>query len=450
MLKRLQLNNFKSWERADLAFSRITGLFGTNSSGKSSLLQFVLLLKQTKEATDRAVSLDLNGQYANLGTFHDIIFRHEDERKINWILEFDRASELVLNDPSSKRTNSIAKSKDIEVQGRVEASSQGPASRYLSYRVGPSQRFTLSPRKSDDTAFGLRAEGSGFRFIRTPGRAWQLPGPIKSYAFPDQARTYFQNASFLADLEKAYEDQIDEIFYLGPLRDYPKREYTWARTRPRDVGLRGEKVIDAILAATAAGEDRNLRPKARLKTFQEMIAFWLVEMGLIEKFRVEELAPGSNYWQARVTVNQGGAEALLTDVGFGISQVLPIVALLYYVPEKATVILEQPEIHLHPLAQAHLADLMINVAKHRNIQIFFESHSEHLLLRFQRRIAEGELSSDQVNFYFCDIDAGKSRLKKLEIDFLGNIQNWPQNFMGDALGETLAAERARLKRMQAP
>ena len=127
-------------------------------------------------------------------------------------------------------------------------------------------------------------------------------------------------------------------------------------------------MIDAILAATMANEFRNLKHKARRKTFQEMIAFWLTELGLISEFRVEELAPGSNYWQARVRVSAEGPEVLLTDVGFGISQVLPIITLLYYVPEGSTVMLEQPEIHLHPLAQSQLADLIINVATHRNIQ----------------------------------------------------------------------------------
>ena len=111
--------------------------------------------------------------------------------------------------------------------------------------------------------------------MRTPGRAWQVPGPIKSYAFPDQARTYYQNASFLADLEVAFEQQIDNLYYLGPLREFPKRDYTWARTRPADVGVRGEKVIDTILAATAAKERRNLFWRGRLKDFQEIVAYWL-------------------------------------------------------------------------------------------------------------------------------------------------------------------------------
>jgi hypothetical protein len=77
--------------------------------------------------------------------------------------------------------------------------------------------FTLAPKGPGEGLFELSSKGGAFRFVRTQGRPWQLPGPVKSYAFPDQARTYFQNASFLSDLEAAYERQIDQIFYLGPL-----------------------------------------------------------------------------------------------------------------------------------------------------------------------------------------------------------------------------------------
>ena len=61
MLKRLQLTNFKAWREADLQFGKVTGFFGTNSAGKSSLLQLLLLLKQTKNATDRGLVLDFGG-----------------------------------------------------------------------------------------------------------------------------------------------------------------------------------------------------------------------------------------------------------------------------------------------------------------------------------------------------------------------------------------------------
>ena len=130
------------------------------------------------------------------------------------------------------------------------------------------------------------------------------------------------------------------------------------------------------------------------------------------------------------------------------SQVLPVITLLLYVPEGSTVLLEQPEIHLHPLAQANLADILVYAATRRRVQVVLESHSEHLLLRLQRRIAEEVIDAGDVKLYFCDITDGGSLLTPLRLDLLGQIENWPEHFMGDAFGETAAAERARLRRLR--
>ena len=454
MLRRLTFTNFKTWEKADVEFGQITGLFGTNSSGKTSLIQFLLMLKQTKEATDRALSLELNGNYVKLGLFGEFVFGHNEKLSIDWSLSFMQSDELSIADLAQKRGQALIRSKSVKVDGSVAAKGGAPQAQRLKYTVGdegkdaPRQIVSLFPKEKGD-GFNLKAEGTDFHFIRTQGRAWTLPGPVKSYAFPDQARTYFQNASFLSDFEAAFENALDDIYYLGPLRDYPQRDYLWARSRPHDVGLKGEKAIDAILAATEDKETRSIKYKGKRRSFQEVIAYWLSEMGLISQFKVVEIAKGSNRWQARVKVRPGSPEALLTDVGFGVSQVLPVITLLYYVPEGATVILEQPEIHLHPLAQARLADVIINVAERRNVQIILESHSEHLLLRLQRRIAEDQISADKVKLYFCEILDRASKISPLILDLFGYIENWPENFMGDSFGETAAAEKARLRRMQA-
>ncbi|SOX53828.1 hypothetical protein MAAFP003_2504 [Mycobacterium ahvazicum] len=446
MLRRLSFTNFKSWPRVDLSCGRVTGLFGPNSSGKTSILQFLLLLKQTKEATDRLLSLEMNGDYVELGAIRDAIHRHDENLAIETSISFERTAQLVLPDPSDPRTD-LAADNTFTLASRTVVEKQVARTVQLAYTLG-GHEFGLRPGPKANE-FRLTYQGEGpFRFVRTQGRAWRLPAPIKNYAFPDQARTYYQNAQFLSDLEAAYEQALDGIFYLGPLREYPQRDYLWARSRPADVGRRGEKAIDAILAATASGETLNLRPRARLLPFQAMVAYWLQHLGLIHRFKVEEIAEGSNRWQAKVVTRPGASEVLLTDVGFGVSQVLPVITLLMYVPEESTVLLEQPEIHLHPLAQANLADVLLYAATRRRVQVLLESHSEHLLLRLQRRIAEEALKADEVKLYFCDVNRGSSALTPLWLNVLGQIENWPVNFMGDAFGEAALAEKARLRRLR--
>ena len=177
-----------------------------------------------------------------------------------------------------------------------------------------------------------------------------------------------------------------------------------------------------------------------------MIAYWLKYLGLIHEFKVEEIGTDSNIYRTKVKRDQYSPSALLTDVGFGVSQVLPALVLLYYVPEGSIVLMEQPEIHLHPAVQSGLADVILKVAATRNLQVIVESHSEHMLRRLQRRVAEEETQNDKVKLYFCDSKGGESKLHDLDLDMFGEIQNWPPNFFGDELGEISAMRKAILKR----
>lgn len=451
MLDSLDLRNFKAWQKAKVDFARITGLFGTNSSGKSSLIQFLLMLKQTREERDRATVLQLNGPYAELGQFSDVINNGDTSKRLQWDIRFRRQVDLTFKDAAGPQAVVAASSKNFGISSEVSAErlpktqTFSMRSSFLEYSLG-GVSFRLTAKGDSSSNYELISAGGNFKFVRNQGRAWALPGPIRSYAFPDQARTYFQNAQFLSDLETAYEDEFDHLYYLGPLRVRPSRDYVWTGTRPVDVGTAGERTIEALVAATAVEELRSLGPKMKRRPLQEVVAYWLKHLGLIDSFSIDEVAPGSNRWIAKVCVHKGGPSVPLTDVGTGVSQVLPVITLLQYVPEGSTVMFEQPEIHLHPLAQANLADVLVSAAKHRNVQIIIESHSEHLLLRLQRRLAEKTLETDDVRLYFAEFHKVQSELRALNFDLYGRIINWPDKFMGDAFNEVADAEESRLKR----
>jgi predicted ATPase len=297
-----------------------------------------------------------------------------------------------------------------------------------------------------ETKYELQVEDGQFRFIRTQGRKWDLPPPIKCYGFPDQAKAYFQNAGFLADLQLAFEKLFSRLYYLGPLREYPQRQYTWAGSEPADMGRRGERAVDALLAARERGVMIS-RGKGRPKmALEEYVAYWLKELGLIHDFSVEAIAKESNLYRVLVQKTQTAAKVLITDVGFGVSQILPVLVLCYYVPTGSTIVLEQPEIHLHPSVQAGLADVFVDAIKTRQVQILFESHSEHLLRRLQRRIAEEQLAPELVSLFFCEMSNSGSSLKKLDMNLFGDITNWPNDFFGDEFGEMAAMTKAVMER----
>jgi predicted ATPase len=138
MLENLRLSNFKSWENADLKFGRITGLFGTNSSGKSSLLQFLLLLKQTKEATDRSIALNFQGSFADVGTFKDLVFTGDTSKAVGWDLSYSLLQELALSAPDDSAPDgsgkaAVAIGRRITISSAIRESRQGTISTHLKY-----------------------------------------------------------------------------------------------------------------------------------------------------------------------------------------------------------------------------------------------------------------------------------------------------------------------------
>ena len=454
MLERLKFENFKAWQEADVEFGTVTGFFGTNSAGKSSILQLLLLLKQTRNATDRSLALDLGGPNAlvELGTFADVVHQHDESRQLRWMLEWSltRATKTPKSMWPSEQPPVIGDT--LQMRCEVGMDKSGLRARELAYRFAGVD-FSLQPKGGSRTKFDL-ATDSGledtasweFKFKRNRGRAWPLSQPVKSYRFPPEVSSFYQNADFLSDFELAYEHLMDSIYYLGPLREYPRRHYHWGGASPEDVGERGERAVDAILAATLRGETRSLGYRQWSKPFQAMIAHWLHELGLIDRFELEEVAPGTKLYRAMVETTSSSVPTTLTDVGFGVSQVLPALVLLYYVPEGSVVLMEQPEIHLHPAVQSGLADLMLNVATARNVQIIVESHSEHLMRRLQRRVAEEEVSSKEMKLYFVSTYSGMARISDLILNEWGEIENWPENFFGDEMGEIAAITRASLRR----
>lgn len=182
---------------------------------------------------------------------------------------------------------------------------------------------------------------------------------------------------------------------------------------------------------------------------EQRVARWLQDLGLIHAFAMEPVAQDSSIYQVLVQKTPASAKVLITDVGFGVSQILPVLALCYYAPPGSIILLEQPEIHLHPSVQAGLADVLIDAVKNRQVQIVVESHSEHLLRRLQRRVAEQVVSPEETALYFCEATAEGSDLVQLDVDLYGNILNWPKDFFGDEFGEIAAITQAVMERKKA-
>ncbi len=452
MFKQISMTNFKSWrETGPIRMAPLTGFFGANSSGKSSLLQMLLLLKQTAESNDPNLVLKTGSlqqsagtfqqAYVNLGAPHEITHRNTTDMTL--ALTFDASKSL---DPFTSLIHErFFDFSDLSFETSIYADSDSVHVTSLRYFQGDAFSAALSRQAKD--RYELYASRNGAELKRPRGRPKADIKPIRCYGITREAFQTYVDTFFLEFLDHTFEKQFRGLYYLGPLREFPQREYRWGGEQPSHVGIKGDFAIPAILAG---GEQKvySSKRKSKKNRLDTCVARALVELNLATSFKVEPVTEGSTLYHVKLKRNRRSHEVLITDMGIGVSQVLPVLVLCYYVPEGSTIIFEQPELHLHPSVQAGLADVFIDVIKNRNLQILLESHSEHLLRRLQRHIAEESFAPDDTALYFCDMQNGESKLTPLDVDVFGNITNWPDDFFGDLLGEMVAAFDAGLKRKQ--
>jgi predicted ATPase len=455
VLRHLQLHNFKAWQdTGPIRLAPLTILFGSNSSGKSSINHFLMLLRQTVRSPDRNSVFDFGDENASvqLGSFRDVIFAHDLDRELRFSLAWQLPTPMSVRDPRSRRRYSGDRLTFSAAAGLSTGRIRTVQSEGFRYRLraGTATALGVSMRRDQKRPNRWRLDAEDYELVRTKGRAWELPKPVQFYGFPDEAAIYFQNSLFLSDLELALEERLGSLSYLGPLRAPAVRLYNWPGNVPPEVGWRGENTVQALLAASE--RKLNWKRQTRLQKFEAVVAQWLARMGLVHSFSVGEIAPDRNEYEVLVRASGFKQQVKLTDVGFGVSQALPVVVQCFYAAPYSTVLIEQPEIHLHPSVQSSLADLFVAAitarenGEPRGIQLVVESHSEHLLRRLQRLIAEEKVSEDDVAVYFCYPGASGSDIDRLEIDSYGDIINWPPDFFGDELEDVAVQAEVGMQR----
>ena len=456
MLTRLHLKNFKAWkDTGPIRLAPLTVIFGANSAGKSSLGHLLLALKQTAQSTDRKRALHLGdaSTLIDLGTFGDCMHGHDLTSSLDFGLSWTLPKPMEVRDPSQPTLRYIGDKLALDVS-LVAGKSGQPEVKSLRYDLSSGNDVVLDVVFSRGENRKLSLESEHYKFVMADGRKWPLEEPEKFYRVSDVSMARFKNAGFLTDFALATETLLGRLSYLGPLRKHPQRTYQWSGDTPEGVGQMGESAIAAILAAQNEGRILNRGPRMSRQSFAEFVASWLRDLGVIHSFVVKPVAEGRKEYEVLVKTHAKAPEVKITDVGFGVSQVLPVLVQAFYCPPNSTVWMEQPEIHLHPQVQAELADVFISATRSREdgnpraVQLIVESHSEHFLNRLQRRIAEGVLAPEDVAIYFCKRAGGATELEPLNVNLYGDIENWPENFFGDEMAELTARTVAAMKLKQ--
>ena len=220
------------------------------------------------------------------------------------------------------------------------------------------------------------------------------------------------------------------IRYLGPLRKFPTRIERLVEKSKVYVGREGEGVASIL---------------HRDPSIVMSVNRYMRKMGIPYELHVRKLDPDGAGTLGEIIALQlvdlrSNVILSLEDVGFGISQVLPLLVQLA-ISRSDLILIEQPELHLHPAIQAHFGDLLIEgISSQARNQFIIETHSEHLLLRLQRRIREGSLASSDLRVYFIDATSELgSFAQEIELDEQGEfITPWPNGFFPERLDEMLA------------
>lgn len=412
MLINLALENFKIWEKTGIiSLKPVTVLLGTNSSGKSTLIQSFLLLKQTIQSPDRSIHLNLGGDeyndFFNFGDFDDILKQGVEDKKFSISLAFKND----LNDFIFGFSSLYIKS----ASGSVETGA-------LAFKDMNDWIASVYRKSKNEYVLRLNGKIIGTSLYFEPERSIALPAKALAKLGVDAGK--------VEDVSLAIRRELENMSYLGPLRRKPERDYVWNR-KVGMMDMDGHNAVQILLSD---------------KKIVEQVSHWLNRMGVAEKLEVRRVARSNRY---EIVLHREGVKANLRDVGIGVSQVLPVLTLAFFAPTGSTILLEEPEIHLHPLAQSVLAELFVEVSKERNVQFIVETHSEHLFRRMQTLMARGTASTDDCAMYFIEKGEKGAEIRELKIDEFGRLTNWPDKFFGDALGETREQARLMFERQKA-
>jgi predicted ATPase len=363
VINQLDLTTFKCFDLLRLPLGSLTLLSGTNASGKSSILQALVLLHQTMQENEWSTRLILNGTAADLGTATDLIDK---------------------------------------VQGRD------------GFQIG-----LIDEETSCHWSFG--------------GDRRDMSLQVNSVTIKDKVTDYPGTLHFLMPVDagepaRSLACLVRDLTYITAEREGPREVYPLedqhAVTR---VGPRGENAVSVL----ERGRDQHVVGGLR---FPDTLPTLLHQVGA----RLDAFFPGCavdvqqvpNANAVTLGIRTSETTGFLRPIhcGFGISQVLPIIVAALSIPRGSLMLIENPEVHLHPAGQALMGQFLADVAQ-SGIQVIVETHSDHVLNGVRRAVKAERIPAQDVMIHFLRArTANAPQVLSPTLDNSGNIDAWPEGF----------------------
>lgn len=444
MFKGLNLRNYRAFRSLDLDFARVNIFVGPNNSGKSSILSAINVIAQTLQDNDSGAPLILRGKYEDLGTYQDVVYGNRSNNPITLGFSIDNFMYSVEFKYRTQRKEIEISKYHIFESGKNLYSFQSRKDAYdLYYRGRIFENVFGGSRKLRPFFRGIIAFD---RNISDISRSVRLEKE-KQFEFLSLDASQIQNIErSMRRSSSTLRMAFSRFDALSSFRQPPQRTYLYSGVSPPSIGKTGDNTIEMLVS------DRFRRGRARFDILERASA-WFRTTNMAREIRVKTLTP--RHFEICL-LGIDGKEHNISDVGFGVSQVLPVLVgglrltgdleLGQVIYGNPLYVVQEPEIHLHPGAQADIASFFIELAKIGG-QYFIETHSDTFIIRLQQHVALGDFPCDSVRvFYVYDSEEGK-RVVQLDLDEKGMFtKDWPEGFFPQRQRESLALARAHLRR----
>jgi len=495
MLKQIKISNFKAFGKEQkIPLGKITLIYGPNSAGKSSIIQSILMMRQStivELASSNDSKIVFRGEDVDLGNFASAIHRHETSNSINIGFSFDNqnlrrtSARHHFSFPGIKsidlRINSIPSSEDgkngdawvqdvsfsinditttlvrIPQEGKNHKDHTGNSFSFFRIKNEESARSIIKMTELMEKKENKKRVNSEGNYKNIEIELVKLWNSLKFSSISSMPGQIYFDKDFVENKEKFINSGIMELLimrpiifdlmrrelmaefsnvsYLGPLRTPPSRHYIVSGSDKGSVGQRGERMPQLLYRRKS-----QLIPRLNDQLSQFEIPY-----------KVNVSNAGDNLTGDIIAMSLTDARDVVvspSDVGFGIGQLMPILV-EGTVSSGKTICVEQPEIHLHPRLQGHLADFFFNTSMQQapegqtgkgepfgGNQWIVESHSEALILRLQTLIKKRKIPSDFVTVLYVQPNDKGSQVIHLRLDKDGDfLDEWPDGFFEESFQE---------------
>jgi energy-coupling factor transporter ATP-binding protein EcfA2 len=402
MLKSVRLKNFKLHKDTTIEAAPITVFIGPNNSGKSSIFQALLALRQAaarasdvflvtyqREETspDQPFLFDPT-EMIDLGEFRDVLRRGQDEILIG-----------LSGGLGHSRQSGGESVPEVEFEVIIE-----------------DNKLTGHKGKMCVPGAGTLEWGANEPALLETDRGMIAFITVKDFRFFDPAGT-----SRSVPLKPA--GLVESLHHISPLRGFEE----WGYPLPLE---RAQSLVRLSLPDRAVALVTTIASNSELKRELSDRLSKLMGIGVDVEY------VGSQKVKIFATETNGEhRQRLFANEGTGAQQLPFILIPVALTPRNETVLLSEPEAHLHPKGQCELTRMLLTVAKKENIQFFIETHSEHVLHVILNAVGRGDLAKDDVALHYFENVAGTAQVKRLDINEHGQVDGGLPGFFDQSLAE---------------